>query len=1303
MLEEARVDGNGILRVRGWAVARTAIEQIVVLLDGQPLGLAEKSVSRDDVGRTYPDYPGSRNAGFLYQQEIGDPTRAGRVIKVMVAAAGGIFGQMTMPLAVPPAVERVRHDQRLVCVHCDTAELSEDGKLSLTGWAVCNSGVERIEVELDGHPAGRAETGLDRPDVGNQFPATPGARTAGFWFSGSFRPCEGDHVIRLIVRGKAGEIQLYHRSVSAGAGAITLPPERKPQHDIRCYLDTPVIVDGKANETVRGFMSLVGWAISPNGIAGVDVRIDGRSLGRAYFGIRREDIQAAFPDVPGSLLCGFAMLVPPLVMKKGRHEILVEICDRSGLQTSIEFAADAELPGETPGPWMPRQKLSQAEIDLGLRILDELGPRPWHELLLPVIRAGAAELKAARQTLAALRDQVYPNWRVTIAIAKRQKPGFVWALLSGFEDIGDRLVLVAELADFLLADLSKTSRHPALVSVIRPGDVLGADALLEMALAYRADGEADFIYSDERRIDPSDGVVKAFFKPDWSPDLMLSTNYIGRLWAATPYLLNKTGARLVEVMRKGEYDLVLRLTEEAGRIRHVAKVLCTRGCVRIDSRSNERGALARALKRRHIAAEIIDGCVSGNYRVKRETLVDGLVSIIIPTAASRGLIANALRSIRAKTRYRRFEIICLDNIAREKSFWKSWLKENADQVVEIGETFNWSRFNNLGANQACGEFLLFLNDDVEVLDGSWLDGLLEQAQRAEVGAVGPQLLYPDGKVQHAGMFLSRIAGRHAFRFAPRNAPGPFGLALTQRNVISVTGACLMVRRDVFEALGGFDEAYAIINNDVDFCLRVRESGRLVVYTPHVSLIHHEMVSRAEISDGYGAEQWSAGWRDRFARGDPYFSPHLAIDCDDYMPEPEPTEILHIGRQLMARERVRRIIVVKLDHIGDFVAAFAAFRRLKRYFPDAELTVLAASASRALASLEPAIDRIIEFNFFDAVSSRGLRRIPKKEWLSLQRHLELRHFDLAIDLRRQPDTRDVLRYTGAKWLAGFDYRNSMSWLDIAIEWEGDAAQNAKRNHVTGALFQLVDAVAAACIADPGGSLPNPTRAALPSNAYDFSGVNEGTVAPPARRLICVHAGAGAENKKWPAASFATLIDLLSAEDDASVVMVGSTDELPIACHILQLVQRPDLVRSLVGKTPLEKLPEILRACDLFIGNDSGPKHLAASLGVPTIGIHSGVVDATEWGPLGPAAIAIRRRMNCSPCYLLKVADCHRGLACLRDIGVGDVYRACRRMLTLSRGHRGVHALPDAHRVLLPARQVNLSATEPAVDVANGQYS
>jgi ADP-heptose:LPS heptosyltransferase/GT2 family glycosyltransferase len=712
---------------------------------------------------------------------------------------------------------------------------------------------------------------------------------------------------------------------------------------------------------------------------------------------------------------------------------------------------------------------------------------------------------------------------------------------------------------------------------------------------------------------------------------------------------------------------------------HVPRVLCARGSAE-DSQEDEALALKAALARRRIKADVEPGAVASTWRVRRHQarrrrtgsdIVAGLVSIIIPTCSAKDLVRGAITSIRATTAplpggEKRVEIVVVDNTPQAEKRARAWLRKNADTVVDMPGPFNWSRFNNAGAAAAQGEFLLFLNDDIEISQPDWLDALLEHAQRPEVGVVGARLLYPQGTVQHAGQYLANGHARHAFRFADASNPGPFGLASVARDVISVTGACQMMHRRVFKRLGGFEEAHSIVNNDLDFCLRCRQAGLAVIYTPHATLVHHELASRAELDDVFDEARFSTAWRHRFLAGDPFRNPHLAPDSDFYGAEPEPAVTLHAGRRLPRAKNVLRILVVKLDHIGDFLTCLPALQALRAHFAQAKIDLLVPSATASLighartidASL--AVDEVTVFDFFHARSGEGSKMLGDAELEALKARLAPKNYDLAIDLRMHPDTRRVLPYTGARFLAGYDHDKRFPFLDVALEWEGDTKLVRKRAHISERLTQLVSAVADAgrdifsAVAPPAyeasaaAAAQVPAWAALSAKFY-------------ARPIACIHPGVGNVVRQWPASSYAALIDLLGMELGLHAVLVGSADEAPIADEILRRVRDPARVQSLVGRVKLAQLPAVMRACVLFVGNNSGPQHLAASLGLPAIGIHSGVVDAAEWAPLGTQAMAIRRRMVCSPCYLEFASDCPRDLACLTGLLPRDVFAACRRLL------------------------------------------
>ena len=609
---------------------------------------------------------------------------------------------------------------------------------------------------------------------------------------------------------------------------------------------------------------------------------------------------------------------------------------------------------------------------------------------------------------------------------------------------------------------------------------MGCDALLQIAIASGLHRDADLLYADEVKLSQASREREPFFKPDFSPDLLLSTNYIGHPWFASTALLGRSGLTPAELLAKGEYDAVLRCTEQADSIHHVPRLLCARGSQWIDDEAMETAALTQAATRRGIAAEVVPGAVPGTWRFRRTEPVTGMVSIIIPTCAARGYIEACIRSLRERTAYRNFEIICVDNIPENQVAWKLWLKQNADVIVPMPDEFNWSHFNNVGVEAASGEYLLFLNDDIEVIQPDWLDVMLEHVNRPEVAVVGPQLLYPDNKVQHAGMFLATPGiARHAFRFAPSDDPGYFGLALTQRNVIAVTGACMLMRRGIHQALGGFEEAHQIINNDLDFCLRAHQGGKLIVYTPYASLMHYEAASRDRLKDVFDLGHFEQRWKSIFAGGDPYFSPRLTRYSDDYRPDDEPVELIYAGHPLFHHDDIKRILVVKVDHIGDFVTAIPAMRRLKEIFPAASIHVLASRAARAFAETEDCIDEFIEFEFFHAVSGLGPKDISEEEYEALRAQLTPYRFDIAVDLRKHLDTRDVLRYTPARYLVGYDYMGQYPYLDIALEWEGDKGLQRKRSHVTDDLINLVEAIGTAgtsgrtrlVMGGPAGGIPD----------------------------------------------------------------------------------------------------------------------------------------------------------------------------------------------------------------------------------------
>jgi ADP-heptose:LPS heptosyltransferase/GT2 family glycosyltransferase len=1186
------------------------------------------------------------------------------------AAAAGPAPAAPVPLPSSKSSE--------IRMFCDQSTLTGDGYLEVSGWAVCAIGVAQVRVSLDDQFVGLAAHGHDRPDVGAAFPDILHAGLSGFRFrqrvGDSFT---GEHGIRVVVRNLSKEEK--EDTLTVTATVVETPVEveaiataeaatardgadidpmiftmtAEQMEEFRFELDSPVLVAGHMPELVTGRLTIDGWLLTQSGIESFEVYLDDQRLGDMHYGLARQDVGAAFPDWPNSVRSGYAFHCPPRSLRDGAHLVRLSVKAKSGVTVDRQFGITVKKSEEHQEQSGIRRRVPRVEADMMLALLDAISYRPRFRFILA--QDQAIDLDGLTRTLDAIRLQAYEDWSVLMLASEPQVAAALGIMLKEtMPHLTDRFEIRSP-GEAWDTSLGAEAGRGVLHVMLRSGDEPGADALLELAVAMGRHPESGMAYGDETRLSPISGEWENFYKPDFSPDLLTATNYIGRPCAVTDAVLARTGVTAQSLLEQGDYDLILRCVEAAGTVRHIPKLLCQRGDAALDTDIRERAALEQMLVRREIAGSVIDTAIPGTYRLKRALKTKGMVSIIIPTCGAGGFIEACLNSLRKLTTYDNYEIIVIDNIPAAETKRKDWLRENADKIVDIPDAFNWSIFNNKAAAVAAGEFLLFLNDDITITQPDWLEAMLENGQRPEVGLVGPQLLYPDGKVQHAGMFLATPGiGRHAFRFASYDDPCYFGLALTQRNVMAVTGACMLVRREVFERLGRFDEAHQIVNNDLDFCLRVHKAGLLTVYTPYASMTHHELASRAQMKDVFDLTHFNAQWHTTFTAGDPYFNPRLWRHADDYRADEEGVQTVVSGSPLFHREEIKRILVVKLDHIGDFVTALPPIRKLKSLFPQAHITVLAGPASKAFVAMEPAIDAFIPFSFFHARSQLGERELTQDDFEALARELKPHRFDLAVDLRKHPSTRDILKYTGARFLAGFDFQGQYPNLDIALDWDGDRTLQRKRNHIVVDLMALVNAVGHAAESDRRlmkavpGKMPRDKMPADVAKLFD-------------RRVIAVHPGAGNITKQWPEHHFAALIDLLIEQHDVNVVMVGGPDEVEIAENVWGLVLHQDRVASMTGKTSLAALPAFLGNCVLYIGNDSGPKHVAAAAGLPTIGIHSGVVDPVEWGPIGESAVALRRNMTCSPCYLAKAEDCPRGLACLRYLEPNLVYETADTML------------------------------------------
>ncbi len=521
-------------------------------------------------------------------------------------------------------------------------------------------------------------------------------------------------------------------------------------------------------------------------------------------------------------------------------------------------------------------------------------------IIIPVYNVERRWLEAAVQSV---RRQTYPHWQLCIADdgSNRQET------LDYLHQIDDERIQVLFLdTNRGIAAASNAALNIAkgcFVGFLDHDDELTADALQQMVQTI-AESEPDLIYSDEEYVKTNGWRYSAHFKPDYSPDLLLSINYICHLVVYRCSLLQQIGGLREGYDGAQDHDLLLRAVEQTSRIVHIPSILYRWRRIpgsTADRFTNKhhawevgRKAIADALQRRSIRGQVICGKYPGTYHIRREIVDTPTVSIIIPFRDLPAVLARCIDSILQKTAYPHFEIIAVSNQSQESStlvMMASYSQRDARaRFLDYDHPFNFSAINNFAAGQAKGEHLLLLNNDTEVINPDWLEALLQHSQRAEVGAVGAKLYFPNDTIQHAGIIVG-IGGSagHSHKCLDHRDPGYFNRLDVIQNISAVTGACLMVKKSLYLALGGLDEInLPIAFNDVDFCLRLREQGYLNVFTPYCELYHYESRSRGPETISHRKQQFRQEChylRQRhstiFDKGDPYYNPHLPLNRETF--------------------------------------------------------------------------------------------------------------------------------------------------------------------------------------------------------------------------------------------------------------------------------------------------------------------------------------------------------------------------------------------------------------------------------------
>ena len=534
--------------------------------------------------------------------------------------------------------------------------------------------------------------------------------------------------------------------------------------------------------------------------------------------------------------------------------------------------------------WFLANRLPPAGLE-AMRTAAEQMPSPMLiSIVMPVYNTPLPMLDEA---VASVRSQAYPHWELIIVDDASDHPEVAARLR---ELAGEPRIRVKSLERnqgiALASNAGIEMAAGEFVGLLDHDDWLEPDALFEVARAIRETPDTDIVYSDEDKIDAAGRFNQPFFKPDWSPDALLSSNYLCHFTVLRRSLLEALGGFRTGFEGAQDYDLFLRATERARGILHVPKVLyhwrtsshSTSGAARQKPAAIDSGAraLVEAVGRRGIQGEVGTVGQGARYRVRRAIAEPRRISILIPTRDRVELLARCVESIAARTDYPDYEIVIVDNDSRDPATLR-YYEKLPHRIIRYPGPFNYSAINNYAVRHTDAPWILFLNNDTEVIEAEWLTSMAEHIQRPEVGAVGAKLLFPDGTVQHAGVTLAeKGTAAHAYCHAPANSTQNGGHLQLVRNYSAVTAACMLTRRDLFEQVGGLDEMQLPVTyNDVDYCLKLRQAGFLVVYTPFAQLRHYESASRGRgKSDPAEGRLLRQRWPAVIAH-DPYGNPNLA--------------------------------------------------------------------------------------------------------------------------------------------------------------------------------------------------------------------------------------------------------------------------------------------------------------------------------------------------------------------------------------------------------------------------------------------
>jgi len=724
---------------------------------------------------------------------------------------------------------------------------------------------------------------------------------------GSMEEILRSRIWRILVAG-GGLLLAFPRMIQrlvSGKSVTQLPSNTENAREaIRLGCDEPrpdIDATGAAlpPRVISGILSIRGWAVAASGIQRVEIQAGDAPPIEAIYGLYRPDVGTQFQNMPGAELSGFRANLDTSPLPDGGQSFVIRAVSSQGTtaETRVPLLID-HVNGYASEYLRWIAEFEEEDNALIVSRLPSFTLQPTVSIIVPVYRTSPEILE---RTIGSVLKQSYPNWELCLADdCSRSKE--VDAVLGSYSELDKRIKVTRLPVNGGISAASNAAMAMAsgeFLALLDHDDEFAEHALCHFVDALNREPEADVFYSDEDHIDESGLRSDPFFKPDWSPDLILSENYVTHLMIFRRSLAREVGGFRSDADLSQDHDILLRMSTKARKIVHIPKVLYhwrteMPSLRRASSRTDQALASSRLAVADHLhsigaQASVEPGERPQRWRIRYAIPEGQIVRIVVPCGGKVELLDRCLESIAEKTDYQLYEIVVVDNshsdqVERFVARWNS-RGRSAGYLDFRHREFNYSAMNNAAARDTTAALLLFLNDDISIITPGWLTAMVELASRPDVGAVGAKLLYPDDTIQHAGVALGIYGvGAHAFKGVADRDATYFDFPHVIRNVSAVTGACMMVPAKRFWECGGFDaEALPVAYQDIDLCLKLRQKGYRVLFTPHARLYHYEGISkRPQDMDPRPAETltFKTRWQ-KVIDYDPFYSPNLTRMAEDY--------------------------------------------------------------------------------------------------------------------------------------------------------------------------------------------------------------------------------------------------------------------------------------------------------------------------------------------------------------------------------------------------------------------------------------